>query len=211
MASAETSWRIAGSWFEGCNCELLCPCHVSFRQKASFGFCEAIWGVHIADGVFRDTPIHGLNASVAAYCPGPAMADGNWRAVLYLDQAASPEQEQALLNIFSGEEGGPWARIAPLFANGRFEAVRKLQILFSKESRVRKLQIVGDNEVGRLEVEAIRGADREGVAKIVNLHNVMHGLEHVMARSNYRIHDQELRFEGSGKHGLYSEFRWSGP
>jgi len=37
------------------------------------------------------------------------------------------------------------------------------------------------------------------------------GLEHVLARSNCRIQDQELRFEGSGKHGLYSEFRWSGP
>ena len=211
MASAETIWRIAGSLFEGCNCELLCPCHVSFRQKASYGFCEAIWGVHIADGAFRDVSLDGLNASVAAYCPGPTMADGNWRAVLYLDQSASPEQEQALLNIFSGEVGGPWARIAPLFANGRFESVRKVQILFSKESRVRKLQIVGDNEVGSLEVEAIRGADRQGVAKITNLHNVIHGLEHVLARSNYRIHDQELRFEGSGKHGLYSEFRWSGP
>ena len=117
-----------------------------------------------------------------------------------------------MLNIFSGEEGGPWARIAPLFANGRFETVRKLQILFSsKESRVRKLQIIGDGEVGSLEVEAILGADRQGVAKIINLHNVIHGLEHVMARSNYRIHDQVLRFEGSGKHGLYSEFRWSGP
>jgi len=211
MTSAETGWWVAGSLFEGCNCELLCPCHVSFQQRASYGFCEAIWGVHIADGAYRDASLDGLNAAIAAYCPGPAMADGNWRAVLYLDQAASPEQEQALLNIFSGEEGGPWARIAPLFANGRFETVRKLQIIFSKESRVRKLQIIGDDEVGSLEVEAIRGADRQGVAKIINLHNVIHGLEHVMARSNYRIHDQELRFEGSGKHGLYSEFRWSGP
>ncbi|MCI0857496.1 MAG: DUF1326 domain-containing protein [Chloroflexi bacterium] len=211
MTSAATSWWIAGSLFEGCNCELLCPCHVSFQQRASYGFCEAIWGVHIADGAYRDVSLDGLNAAVAAYCPGPAMAGGNWRAVLYLDQSAPPEQEQALLNIFSGEEGGPWARIAPLFANGRFETVRKLQILFSKESRVRKLQIIGDGEVGSLEVEAILGADRQGVAKIINLHNVIHGLEHVMARSNYRIHDQVLRFEGSGKHGLYSEFRWSGP
>ena len=212
MTSAATGWWVAGSLFEGCNCELLCPCHVSFQQRASYGFCEAIWGVHIADGAYRDVSLDGLNAAVAAYCPGPAMADGNWRAVLYLDQSAPPEQEQALLNIFSGEEGGPWARIAPLFANGRFETVRKLQILFSsKESRVRKLQIIGDGEVGSLEVEAILGADRQGVAKIINLHNVIHGLEHVMARSNYRIHDQVLRFEGSGKHGLYSEFRWSGP
>ena len=211
MTSSETSWWVAGSLFEGCNCELICPCHVSWRQKASYGYCEAIWGVHIAEGGYPDIPLDGLNASVAAHCPGPTMADGNFRAVLYLDQSASPEQEHALLNIFSGEAGGPWARIAPFFANGRFESVRKVQFLFTKEPRRRKLQMFGNNDVGNLEVEAIRGADREGVAKLVNLFNVIHGLEHVLARSNYRIQDQELRFEGSGKHGLYSEFRWSGP
>ena len=211
MTSAETSWWVAGSLFEGCNCDLICPCHVSFRQKAPYGYCEAIWGVHITEGAYPNASLDGLNASVAAYCPGPTMADGNWRAVLYLDQSASPEQEHALLNIFSGEAGGPWARIAPLFADGRFESVRKVQILFNKESRKRKFQISGDNDVASLEVEAIRGADREGVAKIINLFNVIHGLEQVLARSNYRIHDQELRFEGSAKHGLYSEFRWSGP
>ena len=211
MTPAEASWWVAGNLFEGCNCELLCPCHVSFRQKPSYGYCEAIWGVHIVEGRYADAALDGLNASVAAYCPGPTMADGNWRAVLYLDQSASPAQEHGLRNIFSGEGGGPWARIAPLFANGRFESLRKVQFLFAKESRSRKLQILGENNVGSLEVEAIRGADRMGVAKITNLYNVIHGLEHVLARSKYRVHDQELRFEGSAKHGLYSEFRWSGP
>tara|TARA_B100000315_G_scaffold258596_1_gene311339 strand:+ start:728 stop:1147 length:420 start_codon:yes stop_codon:yes gene_type:complete len=139
------------------------------------------------------------------------MADGNWRAVLYLDQSVSPEQEHALLNVFSGEAGGPWARIAPLYTNGRFEAVRKVRFLFTKESRKRTLQVLDGGDAVSLEVEAIRGADRKGVAKLVNLHNVIHGREHVMARSDYRIHDQELRFEGTGKHGLYSEFKWSGP
>ena len=158
-----------------------------------------------------DASLYGLNALVAAYCPDPTMADGNWRAVLYLDQSASPAQEHSLLNIFSGKGGGPWARIAPLFANGRFESLRKVRFLFTKEAHSRKLQILDKNDVGSLEVEAIRGADREGVAKITNLFNVIHGLEHVLARSKYRVHDQELRFEGSAKHGLYSEFRWSGP
>ncbi len=211
MTSAETSWTATGSLFEGCNCELICPCHVSFRQKPSYEICEAIWGVHIAEGSYSGASLDGLNAVVVASCPGPTMADGNWRAVLYLDQSVSPEQEHALLKVFSGEVGGPWARIAPFYTNGKFESVHKVQLLFTKESRKRRLQILGDGDRVSLEVEAIRGADRKGVAKLVNLFNVMHGREHVLARSTYRIHDQELQFEGSGKHAIYSEFRWSGP
>jgi hypothetical protein len=123
----------------------------------------------------------------------------------------SLEQEHALLRVFSGKVGGPWARIAPFYANGKFESVHKMLFLFTKESRKRTLRILDGDDVVRLEVEAIRGADRKGVAKLVNLFNVMHGREHVLARSNYRIHGRELQFEGTGKHGLYSEFRWAGP
>ena len=207
----ETSWWAAGSLFEGCNCDLICPCHVSIRQKPTNGVCEAIWGVHIAEGSYGATSLDDLSAAVAAYCPGPTMSDGNWSSVLYLDRSASPAQAPAMLSIFSGEEGGPWARIAPLFSNGRFESVRKVQIDYAEESRVRKLQISAENVDFNLEVEAIRGADREGVAKLTNLYNVMHGPEHVLAHSDYRVHDQTLRFDGSSKHGLYSQFRWSYP
>jgi hypothetical protein len=216
MASEQTSWSAVGSLFEGCNCELLCPCHVSFRQKPSYGNCDAIWGVHFAEGSYSGgslagVSLEGVDAAVVASCPGPTMADGNWRAVLYLDQSVSAEQEHALLKVFSGEVGGPWAKIAPFYTDGKFESVHKVQLLYTRESRKRTLQILGGDDVVRLEVEAIRGADRKGVAKLVNLFNVMHGREHVLARSTYRIHDKELQFEGSGKHGLYSEFRWSGP
>lgn len=209
--SEKPSWWVGGSLFEGCSCELLCPCHVSFQQKPSYGYCEAIWGVHISEGLYSDVCLVDLNASVVAYCPGPTMADGNWSSVLYLDKSASPAQEQAMLNIFSGEAGGPWARIAPLFANGRFESVQSVQILYIEESRTRKLEITAENGACSLEVEAIRGADREGVAKLMNLFNVIHGPEHVLAHSNYRVYDQGLHFDGSSKHGLYSQFRWSGP
>jgi hypothetical protein len=211
MTSAETSWSAAGSLFEGCNCELLCPCHVSFQQKPSYGNCDAIWGVHLAEGNCSGASLDGLNAAVVASCPGPTMADGNWRAVLYLDQSVSPEQEHALLKVFSGEVGGPWAKIASFYTDGKFESVHKVQFIFTKESRKRTLRILGGDDVVRLEVEAIRGADRKGVAKLINLFNVIHGREHVLARSTYRIQDKELQFEGTGKHGLYSEFRWSGP
>ena len=207
----ETSWWVTGSLFEACNCDLICPCHVSFRQKPTNEVCEAIWGVHIAEGSFGGTSLDDLNAAFAAYCPGPTMADGDWSSVLYLDRSASPAQEQAMLSIFSGEGGGPFARLALFFSNGKFEAVRSVQFDYVEEPCVRKLQMSAENVDGNLEVEAIRGADGEGVAKLINLRNVIHGPEHVLAHSSYRVHDQTLHFDGSSKHGLYSQFRWSNP
>ena len=31
-------WTVEGDLFEGCNCNLLCPCHVSFRQPPTNGY-----------------------------------------------------------------------------------------------------------------------------------------------------------------------------
>jgi hypothetical protein len=67
------------------------------------------------------------------------------------------------------------------------------------------------NHVASLEVEAIRGADPEQEVTIRNLYNLIHGPEHVIARSNLSVDAQGLKWDNSGKHGLYSHFKWSGP
>ncbi len=79
---------------------------------------------------------------------------------------------------------------------------------YIKEGRTRTLHI---SDLVSLEVEAIRGADPEEEVKLTNLRNVIHGLEHTLSRSNHQIHDAGLNWDNSGKHGLYSAFRWAGP
>ena len=71
-------WRLEGDLFEGCNCDLLCPCHVSFRQKATYDTCEAIWGVHIERGKWGQTNLDGLKAVIVAFFPGPLMFEAGW-------------------------------------------------------------------------------------------------------------------------------------
>jgi hypothetical protein len=39
---------------------------------------------------------------------------GNWQQVLFLDEAASDEQTQAMVDAFSGKLGGPLADLAEL-------------------------------------------------------------------------------------------------
>ena len=42
------------------------------------------------------------------------MLDGNWRAVVVMDRRAAPEQEEAILNVFTDKLGGPVAGIVKL-------------------------------------------------------------------------------------------------
>ncbi len=200
-------WWIEGELFEGCNCNLLCPCHVTFRQPPTNGHCYAIWAMSAGQGRYGGVDLTGLGAVIFVHSPGPTMYDGDWTSVLYIDDVATEEQFEAMRRIFSGEAGGPWAILGQFFRDGELTAVRRAPLEISIDSRSRTLK-APDRVL--LEVEAIQGGDREGLATITNLRNVIHGREHVMARSNQRINDETLSWEEQGKHGLYSRFRWLG-
>ncbi len=201
------SWWAEGELFEGCNCNLLCPCHISFRQPPTNGYCGAIWGVSFGAGRFGEVDLAGLGAVIFVHSPGPTMADGNWTAVLYIDNEAGDEQSEALRAIFSGEAGGPWEILGQFFRDGKLSVVRKVPLEITIDATSRTLHA---SDLVLLEVQAIRGADLEGTATITNLRNVIHGNVHTLARSKQIIKDETLSWEEQGKHGLYSRFRWEG-
>ncbi len=205
-----------GDLLDTCNCELLCPCHVSFRQKSTYDICEGLWMVNVEKGSWNQLNLDGLKAMVTFHCPSPVMYDGNWTAVLYIDERASQEQAAALTGIFSGQAGGPWARMASFFKDGKFQAVKRAAFNFAKEGRTFRVSTSMSTDgatiaATNLEVQAIRGVHSEDEVKITNLRNVIHGGEHVMARSDHRVDDEGLRWDYAGKNALYSQFSWSGP
>ena len=210
MASVE--WWAEGDLFEGCNCDVLCPCHVSFRQNSTNATCDGAWGARIESGQYGEVTLNDLNAMVVYHCPGPSMFDGNWTGLIYTDDRATLEQRTALSQILSGTGGGPWERIAQFFTEGKPRLIAEATFKFTKESRKRFLEVTLDvTNLASLEVEALRGADRDEEVRITNLYNVVHGPEHTIARSKLSVDAAGLRWDNSGKHGLYSRFRWSGP
>ena len=200
-------WRLEGDLFEGCNCDLLCPCHVSFRQPSQNPWCDNIWAVAVESGRSGDIDLSGLGVIVYVHCPGPTMADGDWTAVLYIDAQATEEQFRALQGVFNGTAGGPWGIIAQFFRGGEFSVVRRMPLEITIDSRSRSVKA---SDRLFLEVSAIRGAAPEEVATINNLRNVIHGPQHVLARSKHKVDDEDIYWEIEGKHGLYSRFQWSG-
>ena len=200
-------WWVEGELFEGCSCNLLCPCHISFRQPPTNGYCDAIWAAYFENGQFGDVNLSGLGAVIFCHSPGPTMSDGDWLSVLYVDDAASEEQTEGISAIFSGEAGGPWEILSHFYRDGKLTVVRRVPLKVTIDATARTVRA---SDLVMLEVKAIRGADSEGTATITNLRNVIHGDVHTLARSDQVVRDEMLSWNEQGKHGLYSRLRWDG-
>jgi len=107
------SWNLRGSYVETCSCELMCPCNLSFDHGATYDFCRVTLVFNIREGEIDGTPIGGLKVVAIAESP-KIMTQGNWRLGVFVDEKATDLQFDRLVQVFTGQLGGPMAAIAPL-------------------------------------------------------------------------------------------------
>ena len=107
------SWTLKGSYVETCSCELMCPCNLSFDHGATYDFCRATLAFDIREGDVDGTDISGRRIAFIIDTP-KVMTEGNWRMGIFVDEQATDEQADKLVQIFSGQLGGPMAGLAPL-------------------------------------------------------------------------------------------------
>jgi hypothetical protein len=107
------SWSLTGSYVETCSCELMCPCNLSFDHGATYDFCRVSLIFNIREDEVDGTDIGGLKVAVVADTP-KVMAEGNWRLGVFVDENASDEQMEKLVQVFSGQLGGPMAALSPM-------------------------------------------------------------------------------------------------
>jgi len=107
------SWNLAGSYFETCSCDVICPCTASLALGATHDYCRVVLVFHIKDGDVDGTDVSGLTVAAVADTP-KVMTDGNWRLGVFIDDQASDEQAEKLGGVFSGALGGPMAALGPL-------------------------------------------------------------------------------------------------
>ena len=107
--SAGRAWRLAGSYLESCNCEVICPCRrVGDRAvgRPTYGLCEGASSWAINHGYVGDVNLSGL-AVVLAYRYDADELGSPWDFTLYLDDRASDRQQAILEAVFTGRLGGP--------------------------------------------------------------------------------------------------------
>jgi len=91
----------------------MCPCNVSFDHGATYDFCRVTLVFNIREGVVEDTDIAGCKVALIADTP-KVMTQGNWRVGVFINDGASDAQFNRLVQVFSGQLGGPMAGLAPL-------------------------------------------------------------------------------------------------
>lgn len=106
-------WKIQGSYFESCSCEVICPCTASLSFGATNDYCRVVLVFNIKEGEVEGVDVSNLAVAAVAETP-KVMSEGNWRLGLYIDADAGDEQAEKLGGVFSGALGGPMQALAPL-------------------------------------------------------------------------------------------------
>lgn len=105
------SWSVAGSYYEVCSCEAICPCRRSRGEKGgapTYDPCDFALSWWIKDGRAGAVDLAGLKVVMVGRWE---VKDGNpWHVILYVDERASAAQEAALAAVFLGRAGGLPAR-----------------------------------------------------------------------------------------------------
>ena len=107
------SWKLEGSYFETCSCDVVCPCTASLTLGADYDRCRVTLVFNVKDGNVDGTDVSGLTVAAVADTP-KVMTEGNWRVGVFIDAAASDEQAEKLGAVFSGAVGGPMEALGPL-------------------------------------------------------------------------------------------------
>jgi len=107
------SWKLEGSYFETCSCDMVCPCTASLAFGATLDRCRVTLVFNVKDGEIEGTDVSGLTVAAVADTP-KVMTDGNWRLGVFIDAAASDQQAEKLGGVFSGALGGPMQALSPL-------------------------------------------------------------------------------------------------
>jgi len=138
-------WRVKGSYFEGCNCEAICPCRsVSGRPggPSSFGECFGALSWHIAEGHCGEQDLSDLGTVLSLRYYDRAQPSTPWEVVLYVDERGNDSQRQALADIFLGRTGGT---VAALYgpAIGTVHQVRSARISLEHIAPRKTIDVVG--------------------------------------------------------------------
>jgi hypothetical protein len=107
------AWKLEGTYFETCSCNVVCPCVASLALGADYDRCRVTLVFNVVDGDVEGTDVSGLVVAAVADTP-QVMTEGNWRLGVFIDAAASDEQAAKLGAVFSGQLGGPMAGLVPL-------------------------------------------------------------------------------------------------
>jgi len=142
---SSSTWRVTGSYFEGCNCDAICPCRsVGGRPggPSTYGECFGALSWFIVSGHADGVDLAGLRTVLSIRYHDDVQPSTKWEVVLYVDETATDAQVGALADIFLGRAGG---RVAELYgpAIGEVHAVRRAKIALEHVAPRKMIHVAG--------------------------------------------------------------------
>ena len=131
------TYEIEGRLLEVCTCNVLCPCWVG--EDPDNKTCDTVIAWGIEKGAIEGVDVAGLTMAVSAHIPKNILIPKSWKAVVFVDERATAEQEGAMIRLFTGQLGGAVADLAGLI--GEVVAVERSPITFSVEGGKGRLVI----------------------------------------------------------------------
>lgn len=205
---AKVSWQLSGDYFETCSCTYVCPCiPTNLAGQPTKGHCYFAFVFHTDRGRYGNAALDGLNFAVVGQSPG-VMGNGNWSVGLIIDERASPEQQQAITAIASGQAGGPMAALAPLI--GKFLGVEAKPIQYQKNGMKRSVSIPGVLDQA---VEGVGSAAKPSEPLYID--NTLHPANSRLAlarAARSHLHAFGLNWDDTGgqNNGHFAPFNWQG-
>ena len=170
------AYKLEGSILEVCDCEVLCPCWIG--EAPDNGTCQSAVAYHVDRGTIDGVDVSGLTLATNVFIPGTPLA-GNWRAQIYIDERASKEQEEALLSVFTGKQGGPVADLASLI--GDVVGVERAPITFAVKEGKGTLRIGDTTEA---EMEPYRGPSGKPTTLVDSIFSTIPGSPAYVAKAS---------------------------
>jgi hypothetical protein len=197
------SYQLEGKLLEVCTCNVLCPCWVG--EDPDGGTCTGVLSWHVDSGTINGTDVSGRTITILTYIPGNILA-GNWRVIVYVDDGATDEQQQALLDVWTGKLGGPVADLAQLV--GEVVAVERQPVTFQVEGAAGRLAIGRAIEA---ELEPFMGATGQPTALHDTIFTTIPGSPAFAGKaSSYKVTVPEYEVDLSGHNAISGSFAFTG-
>jgi hypothetical protein len=158
----------------------------------------------VREGEIDGTDVAGRKVAVIADTP-KVMTDGNWRLGMFVDDQASDEQFDKLVQVFGGQLGGPMGALAPLV--GEVAGIERAAIEIRDDGLLHSVRVGDAIEFEVEDIVPFGKDDGQPVRFDGMFHPVGANLTMAEARRS-RINAFGIAYEG--KTGLStSEFTWS--
>jgi hypothetical protein len=198
------SWNIAGSYFETCSCDVICPCTASLTLGATRDRCNVTLIFNLKTGEVEGTDVSGLKVAAIADTP-KVMSEGNWRLGVVIDAAASDEQAEKLGGVFSGALGGPMEALGPLV--GENLGVERLPIEVDEDGLKHSVRI-GEEIDFEIEDVVPFGVETGEPARVTGIFHPAGSELTVSRATRSKINAFGIQYEGKSGFST-SEFAWA--